>query len=113
VAVHRIAASEMPEDRSAIEREGFTATVADFGAPAGTGDWHHHGEHHIVAYILSGNVRVESGQDGTVVTEVGPGDLVHIEPGTVHRETYQGRMKVVGFGVGSGPGVVKVQGPGG
>jgi len=112
VAVHRITASEMPQDRSAIDTGGFTATVVEFDAPSGKGDWHHHGEHHIVAYIMSGNVRVESGQDGTVVTEAGPGDLVHIEPATVHRETYQGRMKLVGFGVGSGPGVVKVEGPG-
>jgi hypothetical protein len=45
------------------------------------------------------------------VTEAGPSDLVHIDPGTVHRETYFGKMKVVSFGIGSGPGVVKVDGP--
>ena len=66
---------------------------------------------HIVGQVknnTSGNVRVESGADGNVVTEAGPGDLVHIDPGTVHPETYSGKMKVVGFGIGSGPGVVKV-----
>jgi hypothetical protein len=56
-------------------------------------------------------VKVESGVDGTVMTEARPGDLVHMEPATVHRETYSGRMKVVGFGVRSGPGVAKVKGP--
>jgi hypothetical protein len=51
------------------------------------------------------------GADGNVVTEAGPGDLVHIDPGTVHRETYSGKMKMAGFGIGSGRGVVKVDGP--
>jgi quercetin dioxygenase-like cupin family protein len=111
VGVHRITAREMPQDRSAIDTGSFTATVGEFDAPEGHGDWHHHGDHHIVACIISGNVRVESGADGNVVTEVGHGDLVHIEPGTIHRETYSGKMKVVGFGIGSGPGVVKVDGP--
>jgi quercetin dioxygenase-like cupin family protein len=111
MGVYRIAATEIPQDRSAIDTGGFTATVGEFDAPEGHGDWHHHGDHHLVAYIISGNVRVESGADGNVVTEVGPGDLVHIEPGTIHRETYSGKMKLVGFGIGSGPGVVKVDGP--
>jgi quercetin dioxygenase-like cupin family protein len=111
MGVHRITATEMPDDRSAIDTGGFTATVGEFDAPEGHGDWHHHGDHHIVAYIVSGNVRVESGADGNVVTEAGPGDLVHIEQGTIHRETYSGKMKIVGFGIGSGPGVVKVDGP--
>jgi quercetin dioxygenase-like cupin family protein len=111
MGVHRITATEMPHDRSAIDTGGFTATVGEFEAPEGHGDWHHHDDHHIVAYIISGNVRVESGAGGNVVTEAGPGDLVHIEPGTIHRETYSGKMKIVGFGIGSGPGVVKVDGP--
>jgi quercetin dioxygenase-like cupin family protein len=111
MGVYRITATEMPHDRSAIDTGGFTATVGEFDAPEGHGDWHHHGDHHLVAYIISGNVTVESGADGNVLTEAGPGDLVHIDPGTVHRETYSGKMKVVGFGIGSGPGVVKVEGP--
>jgi uncharacterized RmlC-like cupin family protein len=90
MGVHRIAATEIPQDRSAIDTGGFTATVGEFDTPEGHGDWHHHGDHHIVAYIISGNVRVESGADGNVVTEAGPGDLVHIDPGTVHRETLLG-----------------------
>jgi hypothetical protein len=57
--------------------------------------------------------KVESRAHGNVVTEAGPGDLVHIDPGTVHRETYLGKMKAVGFGIGSGPGVVKVDRPDG
>jgi quercetin dioxygenase-like cupin family protein len=60
VGVHRIAATEIPQDRSAIDTGGFTATVGEFDSPEGHGDWHHHGDHQIVAYIISGNVRVES-----------------------------------------------------
>jgi quercetin dioxygenase-like cupin family protein len=111
MGVHPMIATEMPHDRSAIDTGGFTTTVGEFDAPEGHGNWHHHGDHHIVAYIVSGDVRVESSPDGNVVTEAGPGDLVHIEPGTIHRETYSGKMKLVGFGIGSGPGVVKVDGP--
>jgi hypothetical protein len=40
-----------------------------------------------------------------------PGDLVHIEQGTVHRETYEGLVEIVGFTTGSGPGRVDVAGP--
>jgi len=112
MGIELVASSAMPTDRSAIETEGFTATVARFDAPpAPSGGWHHHGEHHVVAYLISGKVRIESGPEGTVVTEPLPGDLIHIEPETVHRETYEGRVEIVGFTVGSGPGRVDVADP--
>jgi hypothetical protein len=72
MGVHRMTATELPHDGSAIDTGGFTATVGEFDASEGHGDWHHHGDHHIVAYIVSGNVRVESGPDGNVLTEAGP-----------------------------------------
>jgi hypothetical protein len=39
MGVHRIAATEIPQDRSAIDTGGFTATVGEFDAPEGHGDW--------------------------------------------------------------------------
>jgi quercetin dioxygenase-like cupin family protein len=112
MGIEHVPFSAMPTDRSAIEREGFTATVTRFDAPPGPpGGWHHHGDHHVIAYLISGKVRVEWGAEGSVITEPSAGDLVHIEPGTVHRETYEGQVAIVGFSVGSGPGRVDVAGP--
>ena len=112
MGIEHIPASQMPSDRSAIETDGLTSTVARFEAPPGPpGAWHHHGDHHVIAYLISGRVRIESGPDGSVITEFSPGDLVHIEPGTVLRETYEGLVEIVGFTTGSGPGRVDVAGP--
>jgi hypothetical protein len=36
-----------------------------------------------------------------------PGDLVHIERGTIHREVYHGHIELVGFDVGVGPGRIE------
>jgi quercetin dioxygenase-like cupin family protein len=113
MSVRNIASSEIPTDRSAIEGEGFTATVATFEAPpGGPGGWHHHGENHVIGYLISGTARIEWGHDGTLVTDPAPGDLIHIEPGTIHRETYEGHVALAGFTVGTGPGRVDVEGPG-
>jgi uncharacterized RmlC-like cupin family protein len=111
MGVMHIASTAIPTDRSAIETNHFTATVGRFEAPVGPRGWHHHAEHHVVAYLIAGNVRIESGPNGSIVTEPRPGDLVHIEPGTVHQETYEGDVAIVGFTVGSGPGRVDVVGP--
>jgi quercetin dioxygenase-like cupin family protein len=112
MAVQHVPAGSIPSDRSAIDADGFTSTVgrfrSDSNEPRG---WHHHGEHHVVAYVIEGTIRVESGPGGTILTEPAPGDLVHIEPGTVHRETYIGDIAIVGFTVGSGPGRIDVDGP--
>ena len=112
MGVRRIASDEMPTDRSAIEGDGFTATVASFDAPAQEDSWHHHGDHDIIAFILEGRIRIETttGDTGEVM-ELGPSDLVHIERGTIHREAYLGRIRLVGFNVGSGVGRVDVETP--
>lgn len=112
MGVKHVPPSAIPTDRSAIETDQFTSTVGRFDAPAGpAADWHHHGGHHVVAYLISWKVRIESGPEGAVITDPSPGDLVHIEPQTVHRETYEGEVAIVGFTVGSGPGRVDVAGP--
>jgi quercetin dioxygenase-like cupin family protein len=112
MGIQHIPSSAVPRDRSAIEGDGFTSTVVRFDIPPGPpGAWHHHGDHHVISYLIAGKVRIEWGVDGRKALEPAPGDLVHLEPGTIHRETYEGRVEIVGFTVGSGPGRVDVKGP--
>ena len=112
MGIVHIPADEIPQEMSAIEGPGFTSTVSRFEAHGeAPGAWHHHGEHHVVALLISGTIRIESGPGGRVVTDPAPGDLVHIEPGTIHRETYDGTVELVGFTMGAGPGRVDVEGP--
>lgn len=112
MGVRHVRAAEIPRDRSAIEGEGFTATFGEvIAAAASPAAWHHHGGHHIVAYLIDGKVRVEFGADGSDTVVLEPGDMVHIEPNTIHRERYVGDVKLVGFSVGEGPGRVDVDQP--
>ena len=111
MAVRRIPPSEIPHDRSAVEGDGFTATVASFDAPEREDTWHHHGDHDIVAYVIDGQIRIEvRSPDGNETVQLVPGDLVHIERGTIHQEAYEGHIGLVGFDVGTGPGRVDVEG---
>jgi hypothetical protein len=49
---------------------------------------------------------------GSGTIQASAGDLVDIEPETVHRERYgEGELATVGFCFGSGPGRVDVDGP--
>ena len=109
MAVKHFRGADRPVNRSIVEGVGLTATVVRFDAASGRSvRWHHHGEHHLVAYVIAGSIKIESGPGGAVVAELGPGDLVHIEPHTVHRERYQGYIELVGFSTGSGVGRVDV-----
>ena len=105
MVVRRIPRDEVPSDRSAIEGDGFTATFASFDAPEREDTWHHHGEHDIVAFLLSGEISIETPEDG--VLDLHPGDLCQIERGTIHREVYRGHIEMVGFTVGEGPGRIE------
>jgi len=109
MGVRHVRANEIPNDRATIEGDGFAVAVTRFDPESGWGAWHHHGEHQVVAYLMAGTIRVESDGD---VTEASAGDVVHIEPGTIHREDY-GTDEVVSIGCyfGSGPGRVDVDGP--
>jgi len=78
MAVIHIASSHIPTDRSAIHTESFTTTVSRVEVPhRGPRGWHHHGDHHVVAYLISRKVRIESGPGGGIITEPSAGDLVH------------------------------------
>jgi quercetin dioxygenase-like cupin family protein len=105
VGVRRFSKSDVPVDRAAIDGRGFSATFASFDAPERKDTWHHHGEHDVVAYLLSGGIIVETPDDAA--EELQPGDLVHIERGTIHREIYRGHVEMVGFTVGNGPGRIE------
>ena len=111
MTIRHVPAAEIPKDRATIEGPDFTASYGEVHGDSaqGSGVWHHHGDHHIVAYVIEGEIRVDSGE-GNVTAR--PGDMVHIEPQTVHRELYAGHIRIVGFSIGSGPGRVDVEGPG-
>ncbi len=81
--------------------------------PKATSDWHHHGEHTTVAFVLSGVRRLEFGPGGTEVIDAGPGDFVYVAPGVVHRESNPADedASAVAFRAGSGPPTINVDGP--
>jgi quercetin dioxygenase-like cupin family protein len=113
VAVVHLQGPDIPNDRAAVEGDGFAVAVTRFEPTPGWGRWHHHGDHHVVAYVTGGTIRIESGSAGGELTEATTGDLIHLEPGTVHREDY-GTDEVVSIGLylGSGRTRVDVEGPG-
>ena len=92
-----------------MEGDGFTATVAMFDASSREDVWPHHGDHDIIDYVIEGRIRIETQSvDGIETLQLEAGDLVHIERGTIHREAYEGHIGLVGFDVGTGPGLVDV-----
>jgi quercetin dioxygenase-like cupin family protein len=97
----------------AFRGEGFLVVRSRAAAGVVSG-WHHHGDHDIYGYIVSGSVRFEYGLGGKEVTAVGPGDFFHIAPHTVHRDVNPSRtegQEVILFLRGSGPMAVNVDGP--
>ncbi len=85
-------------------------TRLDRGAVSG---WHHHGTHDLYGFLVSGQLRLEYGPNGTEAAAVGRGDFFHIPPGLVHRDVNADRAQglvVVGILVGSGVPVVNVEG---
>jgi quercetin dioxygenase-like cupin family protein len=112
VGIVHIPKSEIPNDRPAIEHEEFTVAVLRGEPPEGWGAWHHHGDHHVVAYVTAGTVHVDTGASGSGIIQASAGDLVYVEPKTIHRERYgEGELATAGFYFGSGPGRVDVDGP--
>ncbi len=78
--------------------------------PGVTSDWHHHGDHDTVVYVVNGVFRVETA-NGVVAGQ--PGDFVHVPAHTVHRESNptDELAEVVLVRRGTGPVVVNVAGP--
>jgi uncharacterized RmlC-like cupin family protein len=78
--------------------------------PGVASEWHHHGEHDTIAYVVRGALRVETATD---VVQGEPGDFVHVPAHTVHRESNPTTetSEVVVIRRGAGPVVVNVDGP--
>ena len=97
----------------AVSTPGMWAGLA-FTPPGADSGWHHHGSYESTIYVVSGRMRMESGPDGGIVVDAGPGDFLYVPPGAVHREsnpTDAESQLVVVRGGGSGPPVISMEGP--
>jgi len=73
--------------------------------------WHHHGDHDVYGYVVSGVARFENAADEKEVITVSQGGFFHVPPHTVHRESNPSPgegNEVILFLRGSGPLVVNV-----
>jgi uncharacterized RmlC-like cupin family protein len=81
------------------------------GAAAG---WHHHGENVYFGYAVDGPSETEYGPDGREVARIEIGEVFHVPPGLVHRDTdpteeaHAGIIRLCG----GEPWVVNVEGSG-
>ena len=75
--------------------------------------WHHHGEYETTIYVLTGELRMEFGPDGSTRVEAGPGDFVYVPKGVVHRESNpsQELADIVLVRAGRGESTINVDGP--
>jgi uncharacterized RmlC-like cupin family protein len=96
----------------AVQTEGMWAGLArtDPGMVSG---WHHHGEYESVIYVLTGALRMESGDRGREVLDANPGDFVFVPKRAIHRESNPSEEESLILVVRSGEGepVVNVTGP--
>jgi len=98
--------------RLATHRDGMWTGTVDTEPHAVSG-WHHHGDHETTLYVVSGRMRIESGPDGGVVVEGGPGDFLRVPAGAVHRESNPGGepARAVIVRCGTGEPTFNVDGP--
>ena len=96
----------------AIAVPGLWAGLAKTEAGMQSG-WHHHGEYETSIYVVSGELRMESGPGGRDVVEARAGDFLYVPPGAVHREANPGSTQshIVVVRAGEGPPTVNVDGP--
>lgn len=96
----------------AIAVDGLWAGLARTEAGVTSG-WHHHGDYETSIYILSGQLRMESGKGGGQVVDAVAGDFVHVPRGAVHRESNPGDTEshIVVVRAGHGVPTVNVDGP--
>ncbi len=96
----------------ALHRDGMWSGTVDTDAGA-VSAWHHHGEHDTTIYVVSGRMRLESGPDGEVAVEAGPGDFLRVPAGAIHRESNPGddASHVVVVRCGHGAPTINVEGP--
>ena len=76
--------------------------------------WHHHGKRDVYAFLLSGRLRFDFGENGKDSVEAVEGDYIHIPVGLVHRDVNPDQDReavIVNVFIGGGPPVVNVPGP--
>jgi uncharacterized RmlC-like cupin family protein len=81
--------------------------------PGAISGWHHHGDHETTLYVLQGRMRLESGPNGELVVEAGPGDFIRVPAGAIHRESNPTGVasKAVVVRCGTGQPTVNVDSP--
>jgi uncharacterized RmlC-like cupin family protein len=100
-----------------IGEEAFCHAGAWIGflelVPEAASGWHHHGEWHSYAHVMTGTLRWEFGEEGRDAIEVGPGDVGHMPAWVVHRDVSAGSetLSMVLFRAGHGELTVDVAGP--
>jgi uncharacterized RmlC-like cupin family protein len=96
----------------AVSVEGMWAGLVRTDAHMTSG-WHHHGDYDTTIYVVTGALRMESGPDGHVVVEAGPGDFLHVPKRVIHRESNPGDTEshLVVVRTGHGPPVINVEAP--
>lgn len=99
--------------RQAFDVPGLWAGVVHT-EPGATSGWHHHGDHETSLYVVSGQLRLHCGDDGSTALDAGPGDFIHVPPYVVHRESNPGEDASTAVIARSGTGAptVNVAGPG-
>jgi uncharacterized RmlC-like cupin family protein len=76
-------------------------------APGAASGWHHHDGNVSGLFVVRGILRLEfEGHDGYL--DAGPGDVVHVPPHTVHRESNPGDEPSLAFIARAGGGVPTV-----
>lgn len=98
--------------RVGLQAEGMWSGTVDT-EPGATSGWHHHGDHDTTLYVVSGQLRLESGPGGDHVVEAGPGDFIHVPAHAVHRESNPGdeTSQAVIVRCGTGTPTTNVDGP--
>lgn len=72
--------------RLAVEQDGVWFGVAQAEPGVVTG-WHHHGDYDTYVYAVTGEARLDYlDGDLVVMCSTGPGDVLYIPKGVVHRE---------------------------
>jgi quercetin dioxygenase-like cupin family protein len=93
----------------AFKSQNMLFVRATTSSKGGTSGWHHHAEHDVYGYLVSGSLRFEYGPGGKITAEAGPGDFFHVSSNMVHRETPVGSewLAIIAF-VCTGPLAVNV-----
>ncbi len=100
---------------TAFENEGMWAGITTVIAKGSPSQWHHHADHDSVMYMLSGQIRVDWGEDGEKSFTMAPGDFAFFKRGVIHpAEVILGDedIRFVAVRVGKGETVINVDGPG-